>query len=186
MKQLIKLVERMAASVIRGARSDAQLALRGRYRVECRDADGNLKWTDFIENLVTDAGEDHALESTLGAGTQITTWYLGLTDSAPTVAETDTMASHAGWVEDQNYTEGTRVTCSFGATSGQSIDNSASPAAFSINATTTIGGAFLTSDNTKGGTTGTLYSVGAFSGGDKSVSNGDTLNVTYTATAAGA
>jgi len=52
---------------------------------------------------------------------------------------------------------------------------------FSINATTTVGGAFLTSDNTKGGTTGTLFSAADFqSPGDRSVVNGDTLNVTYT------
>jgi len=61
------------------------------------------------------------------------------------------------------------------------ITNSASPASFSINATATIGGAFLISNNTKGGTTGTLFSAADFqSPGDRSVVSGDTLNVTYT------
>jgi hypothetical protein len=64
--------------------------------------------------------------------------------------------------------------------------NSASPATFSINATTVVGGAFLTSNNTKGGSTGTLYSAADFSApGDRSVVSGDTLSVTYTLSLAG-
>jgi hypothetical protein len=60
------------------------------------------------------------------------------------------------------------------------IDNSGSVAIFSINATSTIAGAFLTSNDTKGGTTGILFSVSNFqSPGDRSVVSGDTLNVTY-------
>jgi hypothetical protein len=56
-----------------------------------------------------------------------------------------------------------------------------SVAVFSINATSTIAGAFLASDNTKGGTSGVLFSVSNFtSPGDRNVVSGDTLNVTYT------
>jgi hypothetical protein len=61
------------------------------------------------------------------------------------------------------------------------VTNSASKATFNINATATVGGAFLTSDDTKGGSTGTLFSAADFqSPGDRSVVNGDTLTVTYT------
>jgi hypothetical protein len=64
--------------------------------------------------------------------------------------------------------------------------NSASPASFNINATATVGGAFLTSNNTKSGTTGTLFSAADFGApGDRSVANGDVLNVTYTLSLAG-
>ena len=60
------------------------------------------------------------------------------------------------------------------------IDNSGAVAVFSINGTTTVGGAFLTSDNTKGGTAGTLFSAADFqSPGDRSVVDDDTINVTY-------
>jgi len=61
------------------------------------------------------------------------------------------------------------------------ISNALSPAQFNINATDTVGGAFLISNNTKGGTTGVLFSASDFlAPGDRNVSSGDTLNVTYT------
>jgi hypothetical protein len=61
------------------------------------------------------------------------------------------------------------------------VTNTASKAVFSINATTTVGGAFLVNNNTKGGSTGTLFSAADFqSPGDRSVVSGDILNVTYT------
>jgi hypothetical protein len=61
------------------------------------------------------------------------------------------------------------------------ISNSASVAVFSINGTTTVGGAFLTSDDTKSGTTGVLFSASDFAApGDRAVVSGDVINVTYT------
>lgn len=147
---------------------------------------GNVAWEDEVHNLVVNEGLDHLLDCTLAGGTQITSWFLGLTDGTPTPAAGDTMSSHAGWTEVTDYDEANRPACTFGSVSSQSVDNSGSVASYSINASVTIGGAFLTSDNTKGGSTGTLYSVGAFSGGDKSAGNGDTLEVTYTATMAAA
>ena len=158
---------------------------KGKWNVICRDKHGRIKWRDTIDNLVTDAGEDEVLAATLKNAAQAA-WYVMLTDGTPTVAEGDTAASHAGWVEVQTYSESVRETWNGGAVSGQSVDNSASKASFSINGTVTVGGAALISNNTKGGTSGILYSAGAFSGGDKSLANGDTLDVTATFTAGGA
>jgi hypothetical protein len=110
-------------------------------------------------------------------------WYIGLISTLTSIVGGDTMLSHTGWTEDTNYSQANRPTATFGTatTANPSVlDNSASVAAFSINGTTTINGAFLTSNNTKGGTTGTLFSAKAFTGGARSVISGDTLNVTYT------
>lgn len=158
--------------------------LRNFFFVECVSPTGEIKWTDSFHNLVVNVGLDDSLDKHLKGSAYTAAWYVGLTDATPTVAAADTMASHAGWTEDQTYSEGVRQTLTLGTVSGQSVDNSASKASYSINGTTTIGGAFVTTDNTKGGTSGILYGAGAFTGGNRAVDNGDTLNVTVTLTAA--
>jgi hypothetical protein len=110
------------------------------------------------------------------------TWAMGLVDgaSAPTYAAADTMAAHAGWTENQGYSNATRPTPAFSsAVAGTKATSTGM--VFNINATGTIAGAFMNTNNVKGGTTGTLYSVGNFTGGNKSVANGETLTVTYSA-----
>jgi len=99
------------------------------------------------------------------------------------------MKSHAGWTEVVAYSNATRVAATFATatTANPSVaTNSASPAVFNINGTTTVGGAFLTSGSAKSGTAGTLFSAADFgSPGDRSVVNSDTLSVTYTFSLAG-
>lgn len=172
------------AQAVCGAGVKAGVALENYYEVECRDKDGNLKWRDRIVNLVTTAGKNDILTKYLQGSAYTAAWYVGLTSASPTVAAGDTAASHAGWTEVVAYSESVRQTWSGGTASGGSVDNSASKAVFTINANSTgVGGAFLISVSTKSGTTGTIYGAGAFSGGDKTLSSGDTLSVTVTATA---
>ena len=158
----------------------------GVYHVECHDKDGNLKWTAESKNLVVNVGLQYMAGSALTSTTQVTTWYLGLygAGASNTPAAGDTMASHAGWTEVTAYSNANRVTATLvtATTANPSVvTNTASPAVFNINGTATVGGAFLTSENTKGGTTGTLFSAADFgSPGDRSVVNSDTLSVTYT------
>ena len=158
----------------------------GVYRVECHDKDGNLKWEAQSKNLVVNVGLQYMAGSALTSVAQITTWYLGLygAGAANTPAAGDTMASHAGWTEVTAYSNANRVTATFvtATTADPSVvTNTASPAVFNINGTATVGGAFLTSENTKGGTTGTLFSAADFGApGDRNVVNSDTLSVTYT------
>ena len=158
----------------------------GVYKVECFDANGNLKWSEDAPNRVVSVGLQNMAGAGLSAGTQTTTWYLGLITgpgSGVTVAFADTMASHAGWTESVAYSNANRVTATFAASTNANpsvVTNSASTASFNINSTATIAGAFLVNNNTKSGTTGTLFSASNFTGGDRSVVSGDTLNVTYT------
>ena len=158
----------------------------GVYRIECIDKDGNVKWVAEEHNLVVNEGLAYMAGSALTSVTAITTWYIGLygAGASNTPAAADTMSSHAGWTEVVPYSNATRVACTFvtATTADPSVaTNSASPATFNINATSTVGGAFLVSNSTKSGTTGTLFSASDFSApGDRSVVSGDTINVTYT------
>ena len=162
------------------------MGVEGSWHVECHDKDGNLKWSAESHNLVVNVGLQDMNAKYFTGSSYTATWYLGLVDGAstPTYAAGDTSSSHTGWTENTGYSNSTRVTCSFGTATTASpsvITNSSSPAAFSMNATSTIAGAFLISNSTKGGSTGTLFSEASFSSpGNRSVANGDTLNVTYT------
>lgn len=161
------------------------IALSDLFVVECYSKTGNLKWKDTIKNLVVNEGLDDVLDKYLKGSAYTAAHYVGLTDGTPTVAAGDTMSSHAGWTEVTAYDEAVRQTLTLGAVSGQSVDNSASKAVFTISSNaTTIGGCFLSTNSTKGGTTGTLYGGGAFTAGDKTLDDDDVLNVTVTATAA--
>ena len=159
----------------------------GVYTLQCFDKDGKLKWEESSHNLVVNVGLQDMNAKYFSGSAYTAAWYVGLITgpgSGTTIAAADTMAVHGGWAENTGYSNATRPAATFGtATTADPsvIDNSASPASFSINATSTIAGAFLVSNSTKGGTTGTLFSASDFTApGDRSVVSGDTLNVTYT------
>jgi predicted enzyme related to lactoylglutathione lyase len=158
----------------------------GAFIVQCFDSAGNLKWTEENHNLVVNVGLKDMNDKYFSGSAYTAAWYIGLYGAAATndPAAGDTMASHAGWTEVTDYTEATRRQAVFGAATTADpsvISNSGSVAVFSINGTTTVGGAFLTSNDTKGGTTGVLFSASDFAApGDRAVVSGDVINVTYT------
>lgn len=180
-----------SASVIRNVIEGEYVPITGHYICECRDSNGNLKWEEAYTNLVFNAGKSDALDKYFKGSSYTAGWFLGLVDggSSPTYNAADTSASHAGWTESTAYSNSNRVTAVFGTASASgggagsagTGTHSTSAAVFNINATATIAGTFLTTSNTKAGTAGTTFSGGSFSGGNRSVVNGDTLNVTYTA-----
>ena len=181
----------IGSAITKALESGESATAKGVYKVQCHDAQGNLKWEAVAPNLVVNGGLQDMNSKYFTGSSYTAAWYLGLYGAAASnnPAAGDTMSSHAGWTEVTAYSQATRPACSFGTptTANPSVaTNSASPATFSINATTTVGGAFLTTSNTKGGTTGTLYSAADFSSpGDRSVVSGDTLSVTYTLSLAG-
>jgi hypothetical protein len=162
--------------------SDGRVKFGGVFKVECFGPDGKKKWETDFHNLVVNEGLQDLNNKYFKASGYTAAWYLGLVlgpGSGTTFAATDTLASKA-WTEDTNYS-GSRKAVTFGTPTladPSVIDNSASPAVFNINNTTTVAGAFLAS--VASGTSGILFSAGDFTGGDKVVANGDTLNVTYT------
>lgn len=156
------------------------------YVFECHGADGRLKWREEVPNLVVNVGLNDLLDKYFKGSSYTAAHYVGLTTGSPTFASGDTMSSHGGWTESTVYSNSTRPAFTPGTVASQSVDNSASAAVFTINSSGTVGGGFLVTNSTKGGTTGTLYGGAAFSGGNRTVDNGDTLTVTVTATAAAA
>jgi hypothetical protein len=185
MSEIITAKEFVEAFVIRGAKEVESVEVTGKYVAQCFDAEGNLKWSDEFDNLVTTVGKNDLLDKYLAGTTYTAAWYLGLigsTSYTTGAAVGDTASSHGGWTEFTGYSQATRVAPSFSAASSGSKGTS-SAASFSINTSETVKGTFLISGSVKGGTTGILYSAGTFTGGDKTVANGDVVSVTYTASA---
>lgn len=152
----------------------------GVFDVVCYDPEGKIKWRDQAKNIVVNKGLNDILDVVLHNSTQTTKWYVGIKNSGA-ASSTDTLATHSSWTENTNYT-GNRKEYNEAAATNQSITNSANKATFGINADSqTIAGAFLASVNS--GTSGLLLCVADFSSA-KSADNGDTLEVTYTISAA--
>lgn len=185
MEEKAKAQSTFSSGLVCGQHQQEGAVAMGQFKVQCLDKDGNLKWELETPNLVVNTGLQYMCGTALTSVAQITSWYIGLygAGASNTPAAGDTMASHAGWTEITPYSNATRPACTFATatTANPSVaTNTASPAAFTINATATVGGAFLVSNSTKGGSTGTLFSAADFSSpGDRSVVSGDTLNVTY-------
>ena len=187
----LKATDTVSSGLTCNTKAGEDAKATGLFEIKCHDKDGNLKWEAQSKNLVVNAGLAYMAGSALTSVTQITTWYIGLygAGASNTPAAGDTMSSHAGWTEVVAYSNATRVAATFvtATTANPSVvTNTASPATFNINGTTTVGGAFLTSGSAKSGTTGTLFSAADFGApGDRSVVNSDTLSVTYTFSLAG-
>ena len=175
------------------------VGIEGHYHVECRDVDGNLKWTEDFPNLVNAVGKQLMLDTLLkGSSYTVTGPYLGLIGTtSPTFGTgSDTMTSHAGWTEFVNYTVGgsaVRGTAVFGSStsSGSTPSNVTTSLATAITYTITgaggnVTGCFLCTgsgaSSTQSNTGGTLYSAGAFATA-KTTTSGDTVSVTYSTTA---
>ena len=174
----INLVDLMGAQVAVGSGLSEDLIATGVYSVECVDATGQVKWIDEFKNLVVTAGKNDILDTYFAGSSYTAAWYLGLVDgtSSPTYAAGDVLSSHAGWTENTGYSGNRKAPAWNSASSGSKATTATS---FSVNASGIIAGAFMCTAST--GTSGILYSAGSFTGGNRIVASGDTLNVTYTA-----
>ena len=175
-----------SASVDRGASYEESMSLHGTYEVVCHDKFGVIKWADVIGNLVTTVGKDSTMDTMLG-NVAVGAVVMGLKGTG-TALVTDTQASHT-WLEvglaNLPTYSGNRPTPTFSAAAA-GVKATSTPVVFTMTGSGTIAGCFInlggsaTIDNT----TGVLFSAGDFTAGSKTVTSGDTLSVSYSATAA--
>lgn len=194
MKESLNSKSQQDATVVRGCFGIAIAHAKGKYNVVCFDASGKKKWEDIIDNVVTDEGANYLLDAAFGSGNAAGP-FIGLISSVGYTtppAAGNTMASHSGWNEAGNgvnypnwSTPASNARASVSLAAASSRAKALTAVASFIIATNggTVKGCFMVFGTgavaTNNNTSGKLYSAGLFSGGDKILGIGDTLNVSY-------
>jgi len=139
----------------------------------------------IFPNGLTDVGIESLYDTGFHNGTKYHPWYIGLISNASfsNLLPTDTMASHATWLEFGGYdtiapSSILRVEWDEDLPDNRAITNT-NPALFDITGAGTLRGAFLVNDNGKGGTTGILFST-AVSTALIPVEGGEQIRAFYT------
>lgn len=131
-----------------------------------------------LHNLTPTEGLNYLLSIGAAGGSQIATWFCGIFEGDYTPLAASVMSTFPGLAtESTAYTEATRPEWVEAAPAAGVITNSANKAVFTINATKTFYGAFLSSSAVKGGTSGVLLSAARFST-SKAMASGEILRVT--------
>jgi len=158
----------------------AKAKIGGVFTVEGFDVDGYLKWTEEFHNLIVNEGLYLALDNLFVLAVEEAAWFVGLiVTSPPVIIPANVMNAHAGWAEEDNYTEADRVPYTAVRTLAV-VSNTAAKALFTADVGGfTATGAFLASDDAKNGVAGKLLAAGAFVGGDKTLLVGESLRVRY-------
>jgi hypothetical protein len=181
------------ATVLRGAQLAEKCRARGRYVFRCIGKDGRIKWEDTIDNVVCTEGKNLMLDCALGANVAVVGPFMGLISSVSytAVLAADTAAQingTNGWKEAGSgvnfpfYTT-PRKTCVWSAAAAGAKALSAVLLFPIVTNAGTVKGAFIIFGtgalSTIADTNGKLWSAGLFTGGDKIVSVGDTLQASY-------
>jgi hypothetical protein len=176
------------AQVIRSITHFEKFLLEGEFHLE-HYREGVLIWKEDFKNTVMTIGKNLVLDTVL-AGSAYTTVgpFMGLISSASfsAISAADTSASHAGWLEAGVANAPTytipRKTVVFSAASA-GVKATSAALVFAITGTGTVKGCAIWTGtgalSTIANTAGTLLSAGLFTGGDRPVLNGDTINVSY-------
>lgn len=193
MHEKAKTSDSFSAGLVASPPLKEEATVIGVYTAECYDKDGNLKWTETFDNVVTDVGKADLLDKYFGAtgtggGTSSGLNYMGLKGTGA-VATTNTMsAGSRAWSEVGGTTapaySGNRPSPSWTAASGATtVNKGASAVSFTFTSGGTVAGAFINvnGSSTKDTQTGILYSAGDFAS-SRTVVSSDVLNVTYTTT----
>ena len=178
---LFNMLDKVASCLTRKRPAEQTFKMRGRHYVE-HYRNGLFLAKYDVKNDITNEGKNTIFDVMFSDLTPVpaASWYIGLINITgySALAATDVMNSHSGWTEFTTYSQANRVAWGPGNPVSQSISNS-TPATFDITGTGTVKGIFITSNNTKGGTSGYLWSTALFSA-DVPVVNGDQLKITYT------
>lgn len=177
LKDSLRVADEAAAGLVMGHSAQDSIDVKGVFKVICRAADGSVRWEDDLSNLVVTVGKNDLFDKYFLGSSYNAAFFVGL-KTAGSISAADTMSSKS-WTEITVYSNATRPAYTAGTAVAGSTDNTASPAVFNINGTATVGGCFITTNNTIGGTTGILFSATDFAVA-RSVLSGDTLTVTYT------
>lgn len=161
-----------------------KLLLGGVFTVDVNGGDKGI-----APNLVVNEGLTDLLKVYFQSGSQATGFYLAPFSGNVAPVATLTAANFTSTqTEFTDYSQSARVawTPPGTAISSPSIDNTASPATFSVNADSkTVWGFGLLTAQAKSATTGVLVAAAQFST-SKSVNDGDSLNASYSFTASNA
>jgi len=137
-------------------------------------------------NSSTNVGKQYLLGTGFNSVTQITGWFLGLIDGTsgtPVLDATDISNGHSGWTEFTTYDETNRQAWTKSPSPSTNQMVSSAPCQFTVSASVAanafIAGGFVISNNTKGGTTGTLYAQGLLPNAVP-VQEGDIFKLNYT------
>jgi len=152
----------------------------------CYDSKGDVKWKEEYDNLVVNQGLNDLLQKYFNGSSYTAAWKLGL-KATGTVSAGDTQATH-GFTEITAYSTAggatsaaVRPTAVLASASSQSVVTSTA-AVFSVIASASVAGGFLTTGTTVAGNLGVLYGAGDFTA-IRTVINGDVINVSLTLTA---
>jgi hypothetical protein len=188
-RELVRDLNRYAGVPAAYHAVDGSIVL-GLYTMECYSETGQLIWREQFYNNLVNVGVILMMDHTLQTAITIVGPFLGLIGGAgaPTIANTDTMAAHAGWLEGglanpPTYTAPRKTTVGQWSAAAVRTKALSTPQSFAITGTGTVQGAFMVTGagavSTLDSTAGTLFSAGPFSGGGQPVVNLNTLSVSW-------
>jgi hypothetical protein len=148
-----------------------------RYKFE-HYRNGELIGEEIVDNIIPDEGITYLLNAGLNAGSQLSSWFVGIYEGNYTPVAEDTAATFPGSSTEITtaYSEATRVALVPDDIEEGLWSNAGTPAEFTFTAPKTVRGGFISSSGTKGGVTGVLLSA-VKAGTARDVIVGDVLKV---------
>lgn len=172
-------------TVIRSPQNGLTIQERGVFTFEVRNADGELTQTAVATNALTTVGANKILDNWRSTSAGSSSLFIGLINGAtsPTLATSDTMASHTGWTE-ATWTSSSsyaRQAWNPGAASnGQMTASSGTFTLSNVSSNVVVAGAFLTDAASASGASDTLFATSQFTGNSTlTLGVNDTLTISF-------